>query len=90
MKCKHGIDEHDGITCAYCHPCKRHDWPVQATCPKCSGMDSYGPTKVYTVDDIEDHGAVYWHAQADFWMTKFIELSRDYKKLRQMQERDTV
>lgn len=85
-KCKHGVNERDGITCAFCSPCRRHAWPIQATCPKCAGTDEYGPAKKYTIEDIKSHGEVYWHAQTKYWIGQCDERDAEIARLRKMQK----
>lgn len=85
-KCKHHVDERPGVSCAFCQPCRFHDWPVQATCPKCAGSDEYGPVKQYTKEDVEAYGAQFWYAATKFWSDKFFELSADMSKVQKGEE----
>jgi hypothetical protein len=66
-------------------------------CSHCAGLDVYAPTlyeyrRQKIDEDIEFHGAKYWHHKARYWLRKFIESERECKAMRQVSrtEDDTL
>ena len=84
--CEHNLKTH----CPFCldfRECQHGHDRSKSPCPKCSGMDEYGPS-LYGDDvgnvsreDVESHGAWFWYIEARFFLRAFLEeLKRNHEK----------